>query len=86
MKDKNLSRRKFIQNTSMVAAGTVAGVLASRQSAFGKADQSDARKTLCYNENFEGDMREAHKNLFDDISCCGGHRGGGLQERGGARG
>jgi len=72
MKDKKLSRRKFIQKTSIVAAGTVAGVLASRQSAFGKAGQSAVRKTLCYNENMEY-RRLGKTGLWISAVCLGGH-------------
>jgi len=72
MKDKNISRRKFIQKTSLVAAGTVAGVLASTQIAFGKADQIAARKTLCYNENMEY-RRLGKTELWISAVCLGGH-------------
>lgn len=46
MNDKNLSRREFIQQTSLAAAGTVAGVLASNR-VFAKGENSAAKKTLC---------------------------------------
>jgi len=72
MNDKELSRRKFIQKTSLVAAGTVAGVLASRQPASGKADQSAAKKTLCYNENMEY-RRLGKTGLWISAVCLGGH-------------
>jgi aryl-alcohol dehydrogenase-like predicted oxidoreductase len=72
MNDKELSRRKFIQKTSLVAAGTVAGVLASRQPALGKTDQSAAKKTLCYNENMEY-RRLGKTGLWISAVCLGGH-------------
>ena len=72
MNDKELSRRKFIQKTSLVAAGTVAGVLASRRPASGKADQSAAKKTLCYNENMEY-RRLGKTGLWISAVCLGGH-------------
>jgi aryl-alcohol dehydrogenase-like predicted oxidoreductase len=72
MNDKELSRRKFIQKTSLVAAGTVAGVLASRQLASGKTDQSAAKKTLCYNENMEY-RRLGKTGLWISAVCLGGH-------------
>ena len=72
MNDKNLSRRKFIKQTSLVAAGTVAGVLASNRAAFAKAENSAAKKTLCYNENMEY-RRLGKTNLWISAVCLGGH-------------
>jgi len=72
MNESNISRRDFIRQTSLAAAGTFAGVLAGGGSAFGKADNSAARKTLCYNQNM--DYRRLGKtNLWISSVCLGGH-------------
>jgi aryl-alcohol dehydrogenase-like predicted oxidoreductase len=72
MKDERLSRRKFIQRTSLVAAGTVAGVLAGRRSVFGRSGRSAAKKTLCYNQNMEY-RRLGKTGLWISAVCLGGH-------------
>ena len=72
MKDTNLSRREFIQQTSLVAAGTVAGVLAGNRVAFGLAENQAAKKTLCYNENMEY-RRLGKTNLWISAVSLGGH-------------
>ena len=71
MNDTNLSRRKFIRQSSLAAAGTVAGVLASN-GVFAKAENSVAKKTLCYNENMEY-RRLGKTNLWISAVCLGGH-------------
>ena len=72
MKDKELSRRSFIRKTSLVAAGTVAGVLAGRGPVFGRSSRSAVRKTLCYNQNMEY-RRLGQTDLWISAVCLGGH-------------
>jgi len=72
MKDKELSRRSFIRKTSLVAAGTVAGVLAGRGPVFGRSSRSAVRKTLCYNQNMEY-RRLGQTGLWISAVCLGGH-------------
>ena len=50
MKNRRVSRRSFIRDTSMLAAGTIAGVLASQRPVPGKSGSSaDTSKILNYN-------------------------------------
>ncbi len=72
MKDEQLSRRKFIQRTSLVAAGTIAGALAKGGSASGKTADAAVRKTLCYNENMEY-RRLGKTGLWISAVALGGH-------------
>ncbi len=72
MKDKELSRRSFIRKTSLVAAGTVAGVLAGQGPVFGRSGRSAVRKTLCYNQNMEY-RRLGQTGLWISAVCLGGH-------------
>jgi len=67
-----LSRRSFIRKTSLVAAGTVAGVLAGRGPVFGRSGRSAAKKTLCYNQNMEY-RRLGKTGLWISAVCLGGH-------------
>ncbi|MHC4259733.1 MAG: hypothetical protein ACYSTF_04895 [Planctomycetota bacterium] len=73
MEDKKLSRRTFIRNTSLVAAGTVAGVLANKaQAAKDKGKEVDTSKILNYNPNMEY-RRLGKTNLMVSAVCLGGH-------------
>ena len=68
MKDKELSRRTFIRNTSIVAAGAVAGAVASESAAAAQ----NTSKILCYNPDMEY-RRLGKTNLMVSAVCLGGH-------------
>jgi len=73
MKEDKLSRRIFIRNTSLVAAGAIAGVLAQKgQAASRKDKQVDTSKILNYNPNMEY-RRLGKTNLMVSAVCLGGH-------------
>jgi predicted aldo/keto reductase-like oxidoreductase len=69
MKDNELSRRAFLQKTSIVAAGTVAGAISAKSIAAG---QTNASKILCYNPDMEY-RRLGKTNLMVSAVCLGGH-------------
>ena len=68
MKDKELSRRTFIRNTSIVAAGAVAGGIAANTAAAAQ----NTSKILCYNPDMEY-RRLGKTNLMISAVCLGGH-------------
>ncbi|MHC4743279.1 MAG: aldo/keto reductase [Planctomycetota bacterium] len=72
MRDKNLSRREFIQQTSLIAAGTAAAALTGNRAALGQSANKAVKKTLCYNENMEY-RRLGKTNLWISAVCLGGH-------------
>ncbi len=69
MKDSELSRRAFLQKTSIVAAGTVAGAMSAKSIA---AKQPNTSKILCYNPDMEY-RRLGKTNLMVSAVCLGGH-------------
>ncbi len=69
MKDSELSRRAFLQKTSIVAAGTVAGAMGAQSLA---AKQPNTSKILCYNPDMEY-RRLGKTNLMVSAVCLGGH-------------
>ena len=69
MKDSELSRRAFLQKTSIVAAGTVAGAIGAKSIA---AKQPNTSKILCYNSDMEY-RRLGKTNLMISAVCLGGH-------------
>jgi aryl-alcohol dehydrogenase-like predicted oxidoreductase len=73
MKGSKLSRRTFIRNTSLVAAGTIVGALANKAEASNKNAKSvDTSKILNYNPNMEY-RRLGKTNLMVSAVCLGGH-------------
>ena len=70
--DDKLSRRTFIRNTSLLAAGAVAGGLAAKGHALSKKGEAAARKTLCYNPEMEY-RRLGKTGLWVSVVCLGGH-------------
>jgi len=69
MKDSGLSRRAFLQKSSIVAAGTVAGAISPPSLA---AKPSGTSKILCYNPDMEY-RRLGKTNLMVSAVCLGGH-------------
>jgi len=69
MKDSELSRRAFLQKSSIVAAGTVAGALSAKSIA---AKQPNTSRILCYNPDMEY-RRLGKTNLMVSAVCLGGH-------------
>lgn len=69
MKDSELSRRKFIRNSSIVAAGAVAGTLAGGIASGAGVNTS---RILCYNPDMEY-RRLGKTNLMVSAVCLGGH-------------
>jgi aryl-alcohol dehydrogenase-like predicted oxidoreductase len=73
MKDEKLSRRSFIRDGSLVAAGTVLGSLTSRGEASSKSTKRvDKSRILNYNPNMEY-RRLGKTNLMVSAVCIGGH-------------
>lgn len=73
MKEEKLSRRSFIRNTSLLAAGTVAGALGGRRSAFSdEAKPVDTTKILNYNPKM-GYRRLGKTGLMVSEISLGGH-------------
>ena len=69
MKDSELSRRAFLQKSSIVAAGTVVGAISAKSIA---AKQPNTSKILCYNPDMEY-RRLGKTNLMVSAVCLGGH-------------
>jgi predicted aldo/keto reductase-like oxidoreductase len=69
MKNDGISRRDFMRNTSLAAAGTLAGALASRGQAGEKEDKS---KILNYNEKMHY-RRLGKTNIMISEVSLGGH-------------
>jgi aryl-alcohol dehydrogenase-like predicted oxidoreductase len=73
MKDERLSRRSFIRNTSLAAAGAVAATLAGRgEGAKRPSGPVDTSKILNYNPDMEY-RRLGKTNLMVSAVCIGGH-------------
>jgi hypothetical protein len=53
MNDDKLSRRTFIRNTSLVAAGAIAGALAGKAHALDKSEEMAIRRTPSYSPQME---------------------------------
>jgi len=72
MKDDKLSRRAFIRNTSLMAAGTIAGALSGQGCAPSRKIDTAVRKTLCFNPDMEY-RRLGKTELLVSAVCLGGH-------------
>jgi aryl-alcohol dehydrogenase-like predicted oxidoreductase len=66
------TRRTFIRNTSLMAAGAVAGALAPGGHASSESTESAKRKTPCYNPDMEY-RRLGKTGLWVSAVCLGGH-------------
>ncbi|NQT82723.1 aldo/keto reductase [bacterium] len=82
MENKGVTRRKFIRDSAMVAAGVAAGLGASSsQSAKAAAGAAvDTSKIISYNPNMEY-RRLGKTNLMISAACLGGHSGSNDRER-----
>lgn len=73
MKNRRLSRRSFIRDTSVLAAGTIAGVLASQRPVLGKSGSStDTSKILNYNPQMRYRRLGKTQLIISEIGL-GGH-------------
>jgi aryl-alcohol dehydrogenase-like predicted oxidoreductase len=72
MKNDKLSRRTFIRNTSLTAAGVIVGALSSRSRGLSESTESAIRKTPSYNSNMEY-RRLGKTGLWVSAVCLGGH-------------
>jgi predicted aldo/keto reductase-like oxidoreductase len=73
MKEDKVTRRSFIRDTSLTAAGVVAGVMASKSGvAWGSKKSVDTSKILNYNPNMEY-RRLGKTELMVSAVCLGGH-------------
>jgi len=73
MKNRKLTRRSFIRNSSVLAAGTIVGVLAGKEPVFGNSSTSaDTSKILNYNPQM-GYRRLGKTGLIISEISLGGH-------------
>ena len=72
MKDDKLSRRTFIRNTSLAAAGVIAGAMSSKSRGLSASTESAIRKTPSYNPDMEY-RRLGKTGLWISAVCLGGH-------------
>ena len=72
MKDDKLSRRTFIRNTSLAAAGVIAGAMSSKSRGLSASAESAIRKTPSYNPDMEY-RRLGKTGLWVSVVCLGGH-------------
>jgi len=72
MKTDKLSRRSFIRNTSLAAAGAIVGALSSRSRGLSESTESAIRKTPSYNPDMEY-RRLGKTGLWVSTVCLGGH-------------
>jgi len=78
MKDKQVSRREFIRDSAVFAAGAAIGLSAIRQTV--KAAGVDTSKILNYNPNMEY-RRQGKTNMMVSAVCLGGHSRSNVKER-----
>jgi aryl-alcohol dehydrogenase-like predicted oxidoreductase len=78
MDNSQVTRREFLQNSAMVAAGAAIGLGATSQNV--KAAKVDTSKILNYNPNMEY-RRQGKTNLMVSAVCLGGHSGSRDKER-----
>ena len=82
MDPKRLTRRKFMRNSAVAAAGVAAGLGAvTAQNAKAAREKTvDTSKILNYNENMEY-RRQGSTNLMISAVCLGGHSGSNQEDR-----
>ena len=77
MQDKQVTRRQFMRDSAMVAAGVAAGLGAA---AGQTANAANTSKILNYNPNMEY-RRQGSTNLMVSAVCLGGHSGSNQEDR-----
>jgi len=82
MENKRVTRRKFMRDSAMAAAGAAVGLgVAGGQSVkAGRRATADTSKILNYNENMEY-RRQGKTNLMVSAVCLGGHSGSNPKQR-----
>ncbi len=78
MESKRVTRRQFIRDGAVLAAGVAAGVSATAKASGSEA--LDTSKILNYNPNMEY-RRHGKTNLMVSAACLGGHSGSNERER-----
>jgi len=72
MKDDKLTRRTFIRNTSMAAAGVIVSAMSSKSRGLSASTESAIRKAPSYNPDMEY-RRLGKTGLWVSAVCLGGH-------------
>jgi len=72
MKNDKLSRRTFIRNTSLAAAGAIVGAMSSKSRGLSASVELAIRKTPSYNPDMEY-RRLGKTGLWVSVVCLGGH-------------
>ena len=72
MKKDKLTRRTFIRNTSLTAAGVIVGALSGRSRGLSESTESAVRRTPSYNPDMEY-RRLGKTGLWVSAVCLGGH-------------
>jgi aryl-alcohol dehydrogenase-like predicted oxidoreductase len=82
MKTTHVTRREFVRDTALAAAGVAAGVAGLTNQALRAADEKpvDTSKILNYNSNMEY-RRQGKTGLMVSAVCLGGHSRNNDQER-----
>jgi len=82
MDQRNVTRRRFMRDSAIAAAGVAAGLgAAASQNAKAAPEKAvDTSKILNYNENMEY-RRQGGTNLMVSAVCLGGHSGSTVEER-----
>lgn len=81
MDNTKLSRRRFIRDTAVMAAGVAVGSGTIRQTlGAARTDAADTSKILNYNPNMEY-RRQGRTNLMVSAVCLGGHSSSNDKER-----
>lgn len=79
MNEKNVSRRQFMRNGAIAAAGVAAGLgVVAGENAQAKA--LDTSKIISYNPDMEY-RRQGSTNFMVSAVCLGGHSGSNLEDR-----
>jgi len=78
MKDERVSRREFMRDSAMFAAGVAISLGSISQSV--KSAEVDTSKILNYNPNMEY-RRQGKTNLMVSAACLGGHSRSNVKER-----